>query len=109
MLADHLGKPLELLRRLLAGEIVRINVLEGFLGFALSCLHQAFGGSAGFVGDFGAGEHSGDFFAAGLGIENFDRGDRLAFDLTFGDPPVMPAARGDLGRMGDDQNLRALG
>nr|WP_269102408.1 inositol monophosphatase family protein [Mangrovicoccus ximenensis] len=52
-----------------------------------------------------AGDHPGDFVDAGLGGEGGDGGERHAILDPFLDAPVMVAERGDLGRMGDDQNL----
>src|SRR3546814_16411889 len=63
------------------------------------------GGGAGFVGDGGAGQHARDLLAALALVERCDGGDGVAAEGFLADAPVLVGERGDLRRMGDDQQI----
>src|SRR5260221_7212437 len=77
--------------------------------FALSSRpHQRARGGAGGVGDFGAGEHAGDLFLAGLAGEDFDGGAHLFALPDLADPPLGVGPGGDLRTMGEDRKSTRL-
>jgi len=74
-------------------------------------LEQPFGRGSRFGGDFGAGEHAGDFLAAVVGGECVDAGgDALALvQRILRDQEMLPGAGGDLRRMRHRHHLHLPG
>src|SRR5271166_5783886 len=84
---------------------------EPVFPWSTSLFDQARGGRARFLGDFGAGEHAGDLFAAfALGETRDASHDALALaHRRLHDAKMVLRPRGDLWRMGYGQDLGARG
>ena len=57
------------------------------------------------VGDFGAGEHAGDFVGAGAVVEDADAGGGAAVLLALFDGQMLIGEGGDLRQVGDAEDL----
>src|ERR1700683_5581298 len=74
-----------------------------------SGMHQRAGGGPGRFGDLGAGEHAGDLLLTVLGGEDVYVGPDLIALPYFDHPPMAVSTGGDLGAVGDDENLGVSG
>src|ERR1700761_3585501 len=74
-----------------------------------SGMHQRAGGGPGRFGDLGAGEHAGDLLLTVLGGEDVYIGPDLIALPYFDHPPMAVSTRGNLGAVGDNEDLRLGG